>query len=90
MKRMNVREFRAKVSELHQEPIEVVRYHETVGYWIPIEMTTEPPVAKRPAVKITSSMSTKEMEVVMKKVRAKMEALMKESAEMSAAIAKTR
>lgn len=39
---MNVREFRAKISELTQEPIEVVRYSETVGFWVPIAMTTEP------------------------------------------------
>lgn len=51
MKRMNVREFRAKIHEQTDEPIEVVRYHETIGYWVPIALTTEPP--KKPARKIT-------------------------------------
>lgn len=49
MKRMNVREFRAKISELNNEPIEVVRYSETVGFWVPIALTTEP--AKKPKLR---------------------------------------
>lgn len=44
MKRMNVREFRAKIHEQTSEPVEVVRYSETVGFWVPIALTTEPPV----------------------------------------------
>jgi hypothetical protein len=48
VKRMNVREFRKNVSSLTQEPIEVVRYTETIGFWVPQSMTTEP--AKKPRV----------------------------------------
>ena len=46
MKRMNVREFRATLPEHKTEPIEVVRYAETIGYWVPIALTTEPPKTK--------------------------------------------
>ena len=49
MKRMNVREFRAHISELTEETIEVTRYGESVGYWVPHSMTTMP---KRPKPKI--------------------------------------
>ena len=42
MKRMNVREFRAHISELTEETIEVTRYGESVGYWVPHSMTTMP------------------------------------------------
>jgi len=42
MKRMNVREFRKNISHLDNEPIEVVRYSETIGFWTPIALTTEP------------------------------------------------
>lgn len=42
MKRMNVREFRAQVANLGDEPIEVVRYSETIGFWIPRSLTKEP------------------------------------------------
>lgn len=42
MKRMNVREFRAQVANLGTEPIEVVRYSETIGFWVPQALTKEP------------------------------------------------
>ena len=48
MKRMNVREFRKNVSHLSNEPIEVVRYSETIGFWVPQEMTLEPRVRSAP------------------------------------------
>jgi hypothetical protein len=48
MKRMNVREFRKNVSHLSNEPIEVVRYSETIGFWVPQEMTLEPRVRSGP------------------------------------------
>ena len=44
MKRLSVREFRKNVSVLTEEPIEVVRYSETIGFWIPQSMTLEPRV----------------------------------------------
>lgn len=83
MKRMNVREFRAKVSELHQEPIEVVRYSETVGYWIPVEMTAEPPkttfrtkpVTKKWSAVVASKVATKEMLKSIKELEDKLEAI---------------
>lgn len=37
MKRMTIREIRANISKV-QEPVEVVRYHETLGYFIPAEL----------------------------------------------------
>ena len=55
MKRMNVREFRAKISELTEEPIEVTRYSETVGFWVPQSMTTMPRRPIRPARKISAT-----------------------------------
>jgi len=46
MKRMNVRAFRKDISSLTEEPIEVVRYSETIGFWVPQGMTTEPRVRR--------------------------------------------
>lgn len=59
MKRMNVREFRKNVSHLDQEPVEVVRYAETIGFWVPRGMTLEP--AKKPPVR---KLSEKEIEKI--------------------------
>jgi antitoxin (DNA-binding transcriptional repressor) of toxin-antitoxin stability system len=42
MKRMNVREFRAHMSELRDETIEITRYGEAIGYWVPHGLTTMP------------------------------------------------
>lgn len=42
MKRMNVRAFRKDISSLTEEPIEVVRYSETIGFWVPQGLTLEP------------------------------------------------
>lgn len=48
MKRLNLRYFRETISEQTQEPVEVTRYGRTVGYWVPIALTTEPSIpAKR-------------------------------------------
>ena len=80
MKRMNVREFRAKISELNTEPIEVVRYSETVGFWVPIAMTTEPKRKPRLSglkpilttakpMTIKKTMSVDEMKDIVERVR---------------------
>jgi hypothetical protein len=46
MKRMNVRAFRKDISSLTEEPIEVVRYSETIGFWVPQGLTLEPRVKR--------------------------------------------
>jgi len=46
MKRMNVRAFRKDISSLTEEPIEVVRYSETIGFWVPQGLTLEPRVRR--------------------------------------------
>lgn len=62
MKRMNVREFRAKISDLNKEPIEVVRYSETIGFWVPQGMTLEPRTRRY------KGMSEVEMRALVKKL----------------------
>lgn len=73
MKRMKVREFRAKLSELSEEPIEVVRYSETVGFWVPIGMTTEPKKRvvprKKPIIARASDPSAEEIDRFITRMR---------------------
>lgn len=65
MKRMNVREFRKNVSALTQEPIEVVRYSETIGFWVPQGLTTEP--RKR----VTKKLSDEELKTLIEMIKKK-------------------
>ena len=66
MKRMNVREFRKNIAHLSEEPIEVVRYSETIGFWTPISMTTEP--RKKPKVVIKPTYSAEDLEELVHKI----------------------
>ena len=52
MKRMTVRDFRLNVSKLQEPVIEVVRYSQTVGYYLSVEEYEK--LVKKGAKKISS------------------------------------